>query len=165
MRRAYRHYGRALRPSSSSSTTAPSDASASTHRSGVRGARPSRHCTRGYYAFGAFGPGVAKGTSLRHDHGSVFISDDFQREVKLLGITSSPSFVREPEGNGIAERFIRTLKEQLLWLKPFRTVEELRQGLLEFRQRYNASWLVQRHGHTAPAAVRAALRSGAQEAA
>ena len=29
-------------------------------------------------------------------------------EVAFFGIESSPSFVREPEGNGVAERFIRT---------------------------------------------------------
>ena len=34
----------------------------------------------------------------------------FQQEVAFFGIESSPSFVREPEGNGVAERFIRTLK-------------------------------------------------------
>ena len=37
------------------------------------------------------------------------------QEVAFFGIESSPSFVREPEGNGVAERFIRTLKENLLW--------------------------------------------------
>ena len=42
------------------------------------------------------------------------MSDDFQHELSFLGMTSSPSFVREPEGNGVAERFIRTLKENLL---------------------------------------------------
>jgi len=31
--------------------------------------------------------------------------------------------VREPEGNGCAERFIRTLKENLLWVRRFETVE------------------------------------------
>ncbi len=36
---------------------------------------------------------------------------------------SSPSFVREPEGNGCAERFILTLKEQVLWMRTFATVE------------------------------------------
>jgi putative transposase len=49
-----------------------------------------------------------------HDHGSQYVSDYFQAELTFLGITSSPAFVRESEGNGIAERFIRTLKEQLL---------------------------------------------------
>ena len=45
--------------------------------------------------------------------------------------------MREPEGNGVAERFIRTLKEQLLWVQTFDTVEELRLALLEFKERYN----------------------------
>ena len=40
------------------------------------------------------------------------MSGDFQDEIKCLGIEASPSFVREPEGNGVAERFIRTLKER-----------------------------------------------------
>ena len=45
---------------------------------------------------------------LRHDHGSNYMSGDFQDEIECLGIEASPSFVREPEGNGVAERFIRT---------------------------------------------------------
>ena len=51
-------------------------------------------------------------------------------ELRFLGIESSPAFVRAPEGNGCAERFIRTLKENLLWVRSFGTVEELRQALL-----------------------------------
>ena len=31
----------------------------------------------------------------------------------------SPAFVRQPEGNGCIERFFRTLKEQLLWIRSF----------------------------------------------
>ena len=46
------------------------------------------------------------------------MSGDFQDEIEWLGIEASPSFVREPEGNGVAERFIRTLKENLLWVRP-----------------------------------------------
>ena len=63
---------------------------------------------------------VARGLRLRHDHGSNYLADDFQQEVDFFGIESSPSFVREPEGNGVAERFIRTLKENLLWVQSFR---------------------------------------------
>ena len=65
-------------------------------------------------SFGAFGKDVAVGLTLRHDHGSQFISEDFQREIAFLGIKDSPSYVREPQGNGIAERFVRILKENLL---------------------------------------------------
>jgi putative transposase len=107
-----------------------------------------RHC------FGAFGKDVAHGLALRHDHGSQYVSHDFQREIAFLGIESSPAFVRAPEGNGCAERFIRTLKENLLWVRSFDTVEELRQAPIEFREAYNATWLIERHGFRPPSAIR-----------
>jgi putative transposase len=106
--------------------------------------------------FGAFGAGVAGGLKLRHDHGSQFVADDYQRELAFLGIARSPAFVREPEGNGCVERFIRTLKENLLWVRHFDTIEELRLALLEFQRAYNQTWIVERHGYQTPAAVRAA---------
>jgi len=107
--------------------------------------------------FGRYEGGIARGLSVRHDHGSQYVSDYFQNELKFLGITSSPAFVREPEGNGVAERFIRTLKEQLLWVRTFDTVEELRLALHEFQVRYNREWLCERHRHQTPAQVRARL--------
>ena len=82
------------------------------------------------------------------------MSDVFRRELRFLGIESSPAFVRAPEGNGCAERFIRTLKENLLWLRTFDTVEELRRALLEFRDAYNTTWLIERHGFRKADAVR-----------
>ena len=63
---------------------------------------------------------------------------------------------RAREGNGCAERFIRTLKENLLWVRRFTTVEELRLALQQFRQTYNQGWIVERHGYRTPAQVRAA---------
>ena len=113
--------------------------------------------------FDGYEADLARGLALCHDHGSQYLSDHFQEELRFLGIRSSPSFVAAPEGNGCAERFIRTLKEQLLWVEHFETVEELRQALLAFKQRYNQHWLVERHGHRTPAAVREALspRTGA----
>ncbi len=118
-------------------------------RQGIR-----RHCD-------GYREGVAAGLALRHDHGSQFMSDHFQTELRFLGIASSPAFVREPEGNGCAERCIRTLKEQLLWIERFDSVEALRLALLAFRDRYNREWLIQRHGHRTPAAVRAAFAAEA----
>jgi transposase InsO family protein len=104
--------------------------------------------------FGGFAAGIAHGLAVRNDHGSQYVSHDFQRELRFLGIESSPAFVRAPEGNGCAERFIRTLKENLLWIRSFDTVEELRRALLEFRETYNATWLIERHGFRPPSAVR-----------
>jgi putative transposase len=82
------------------------------------------------------------------------MSDHFQTEIAFLGIESSPAFVRAPEGNGCAERFIRTLKENLLWVTTFETIEELRQALLAFKETYNTQWLIERHGFMTPAAFR-----------
>ena len=104
--------------------------------------------------FGAFAKGIARGLALRHDHGSQYMADDFQKELRFLGITSSPAFVRAPEGNGCAERFIRTLKENLLWVRAFDSVDDLRVALLDFRETYNTTWLIERHGFRPPAAIR-----------
>ena len=107
-------------------------------------------------AFGGFAGGIAGGLKLRHDHGSQFVADDYQRELAFLGIEGSPAFVREPEGNGCVERFIRTLKENLLWVRRFDTIEELRVALHRFQEIYNQTWIVERHGYQTPAAIRAA---------
>ena len=104
--------------------------------------------------FGGIGTGVARGLRLRHDHGSNYLADDFQQEIAFFGIESSPSFVREPEGNGVAERFIRTLKENLLWVRSFETIEELRLALLEFKRTYNEQWMLEKYDYRSPARVR-----------
>ena len=104
--------------------------------------------------FGGIGEGVARGLRLRHDHGSNYLADDFQQEVAFFGIESSPSFVREPEGNGVAERFIRTLKENLLWVRSFATIEELRLALLAFKRTYNEQWMLEKYDYRSPAQVR-----------
>jgi len=113
---------------------------------------PLRQGVREY--FGGFGPQAADGLTLRHDHGSQYMSHDFQEEIAFLGISSSPAFVRAPEGNGCAERFVRILKENLLWVRDFATVEELRQALLLFQRTDNEQWIIQRHGYKTPAQVR-----------
>jgi len=92
---------------------------------------PLRQGVRDYC--GGFRAGAAAGIRNRHDHGSQYLSDDYQAEIAFLGMESSPSFVRQPECNGCVERFIRTLKEQLLWVRVFQNVEELRGALAEFR--------------------------------
>jgi len=116
---------------------------------------PLRQGVRDYC--GGFRAGAAAGIRNRHDHGSQYMSDDYQSEIAFLGMASSPSFVRQPECNGCVERFIRTLKEQLLWVKVYQNVEELRCALAEFRERYNQRWIVQRLGYLTPAQARQQL--------
>ena len=49
----------------------------------------------------------------------------------------------------------RTLKENLLWVRTFDTIDELRAALVEFATHCNENWLVARHGYRSPAQVRA----------
>jgi len=118
-------------------------------------------------SFGGFGKDIAKDAQLklRHDHGSQFISHAFQEEIAFLGIESSPSFVRAPEGNGCAERFIRTLKEQLLWIRRFESVEDLLDALQSFRIRFNQQRIMQRHDYRTPAQQRRRLLEQPTESA
>ena len=53
----------------------------------------------------------------------------------MAGITISPSYVGEPECNGVIERFMRTLKEQCLYLHRFQTLEEARGVIAKFIDR------------------------------
>lgn len=105
-------------------------------------------------SFGGVGKAIAAGLKLRHDNGSQFVSRAFQAELRFLGMDSSPSFVRAPEGNGCIERFWRTLKEQLLWIHSYANLEDLNQALQAFRDLYNHQWLIERHNHRPPARVR-----------
>ena len=102
--------------------------------------------------FGGFAKDIAESLSIRHDNGSQHLSRDF------LGIESSPAFARAPEDNGVAERFIKTLKEQLLWVRAFRTLDELRLALHEFRRQYNEHRLGEKHGHRPPVQIRRRFR-------
>ena len=46
--------------------------------------------------FGAFGKDVARGLSVRHDHGSQYVADVFQQELAFLGIESPPPSSAHP---------------------------------------------------------------------
>jgi putative transposase len=119
----------------------------------------------GRTSLGMFGQHIAQGLVLRHDHGRQYRSHVLQDALRFLGITSSPAFVREPEGHGGAERFSRTLKENLLWRNTFATVEALRLARHEFQHQYNETWLIGRHGYQTPAQVRHAQRCALADAA
>ena len=62
--------------------------------------------------YGSLDADVARGLALRMDHGSQYLSDHFLKQIRYWGIHPSFGFVEEPETNGVAERWNRTLKEQ-----------------------------------------------------
>ncbi len=107
------------------------------------------------HAFGTFGKEIARGLKIRCDWGPQYIADAWINEVKWLGISIAPSYVGEPECNGVIERFMRTLKEQCVYLHQFGTLEEARRIIGEFIQRYNREWLIERLDYRTPAQARA----------
>ena len=106
--------------------------------------------------FGHLGAGAARGLALRHDHGSNFMADVFQKQIRFWGMAPSYAFVGEPETNGAIERLFRTLKEQVVHGRIFRTIDEVRDAVRAFVVRYNAAWLIEKNGHRSPDDMRAA---------
>lgn len=104
-----------------------------------------------------YAPKIALGLGLRHDWAPQYTAHQFAAELRWLGIRSTPAYVGEPECNGIMERFLRTLKEECLYVHVFRNLEEARRILGVFIETYNREWLIERHGHRTPAEVRRAL--------
>ena len=97
------------------------------------------------------------GSAYGTDWGPQYTAHQFQGELAWLGIRSTASYVGEPECNGVAERFMRTLKEECLYLHDFESLEEARQEIDAFIERYNRGWLLERHGYRTPAQVRQEL--------
>lgn len=57
----------------------------------------------------------------------------------------------------VIDRFIRTFKEQLLWVQYFQSIPELIRALEEFRALYNHHWLIERMGFELPVQARQRL--------
>jgi len=106
--------------------------------------------------FGGVGAEAARGLTLRFDHGTQYLSDHFLNQLKFWGIAASPACVAEPQTNGVAERFNRTLKEQAIHGRVFRSLEEVRTAVGEFVDRYNAHWRLEKLGFLSPPEARQA---------
>ena len=109
--------------------------------------------------YGSTAAGAARGLALRMDHGSRYLSDHFTNQIKFWGIQPSYAFVAEPQANGVAERFNRTLKEQIIHGRIYRNIAELRDAVRDFVELYNAQWSVEKNGCLSPAQARQAWRA------
>lgn len=104
--------------------------------------------------FGSAGADAARGLALRLDHGSQYLSDHFREQLRYWGIMPSWAFVEEPQTNGVVERYNRTLKEQAIYGRVFRNVEEVRAAVVAFVKRYNEEWLIEKMGFRSPTQAR-----------
>ena len=104
--------------------------------------------------FGGAERGVARGLSLRMDNGNVYTSGHFTMQIKSWGFAPGYAYVSEPETNGVVERFFRTLKEQAIYGRVFKNLEEVGQAVAEFLELYNESWLIEKNGCRSPLGAR-----------
>lgn len=104
--------------------------------------------------YGSLSQGVAKGLKLRIDNGSQYTSDYFLEQISYWGIERSFGLVKQPETNGVSERFHRTLKEQIIEGRIFKNVEEVREAVRQFVKIYNEQWLVAKRGYQSPLEAR-----------
>ena len=82
--------------------------------------------------------------------GTQYLSDPVTKQIKFRGIHPSYSFVAEPQGNAVVERFNRTLKEQVIHGRLYRNLDELRDAVRQFGGQYNAQWRVEKNSFLSP---------------
>jgi transposase InsO family protein len=104
--------------------------------------------------YGSLEADVARGLALRMDHGTQYLSDHLTNQVRFWGIEPSYAFLEEPQTNGVAERFNRTLKEQIVYGRVYRNLEEFRAAVAAFVERYNREWLLEKNGFLSPLQLR-----------
>ena len=104
---------------------------------------------------GSVAADAGRGLALRMDHGTQYLSDHFQNQLKYWGISSSFAFIEQPQTNGVAERFNRTLKEQVIYGRVFQNLEEVRTAVRRFVNTYNREWPVEKNAFLSPWQARA----------
>ena len=104
--------------------------------------------------YGSVEADVARGLALRMDHGSQYLSDHFLHQIRYWGIRPSFGFLEEPETNGVAERWNHTLKEQAIYGRVFRTLDDVRVAVAAFVERYNQSWRLEKLAYRTPIEAR-----------
>jgi len=82
---------------------------------------------------------VPPGLELRMDHGPQFTGSDCKDLCEDWGVEQSFAPVGRPTGNAIVERFIQTLKIELIWTRDWQSLEELQAAI--------DAWVIKYNGH------------------
>lgn len=81
-----------------------------------------------------------EGLKLISDNGCQPTSRSFMSFTAEVGIEQIFTSYNNPKGNAETERFMRTMKEELLWLEEFDSVAEARAAIGEWLQEYNLEY-------------------------
>ena len=99
--------------------------------------------------------GAPAGMQIRHDNGLVFGSRLFRAVVKDYGLKQEFITPYTPEQNGLAERFIRSLKEECVWQHNFQSIDHARSVIARWIAWYNSGRPHQALKYKTPDAVHA----------
>lgn len=80
---------------------------------------------------------VPDGLELRTDHGSQYTGADARDLATRWGLEHTFAPVGRPTGNAVAERTIRTMKEECLWLDDWDSAEDVDRALQAWRTAFN----------------------------
>ncbi|MDN3508577.1 MAG: integrase core domain-containing protein [Candidatus Neptunochlamydia sp.] len=98
------------------------------------------------YPEGALG----KGLKLVLDNGCQPTSTRFMKSCNILGIKEIFTSYNNPKGNAETERSIRTLKEELFWIKEWQGVKQVEDALDVWVDNYNKTYLHSPLGYKSP---------------
>ena len=88
--------------------------------------------------------------NLMSDNGCQPTSLAFIRDCKTLGVKQAFTSYNNPKGNADTERFMRTLKEELVWINEWRSPTQFFQALDAWIGYYNSSYLHSALGYQSP---------------
>ena len=88
--------------------------------------------------------------NLMSDNGLQPTSLTFMRECRTLEIKQAFTAYANPKGNADTERLIRTVKEELCWLREWSSVEELATEMEKFVEYFNEQYLHSALGYKTP---------------
>ena len=91
-----------------------------------------------------------KGIKLVSDHGSQPTSRSFMKFCSELGIKQIFASYNNPKGNAETERMIRTIKEEVIWVHEFESLEEAKEKIKEFIEFYNREYPHSAIGYKSP---------------
>jgi transposase InsO family protein len=103
-------------------------------------------------AVNRFFPDGVRGHGLRmmSDNGSQPTSLSFMKACSTIGIKQAFTSYNNPKGNADTERMMRTMKEELLWLREWPSPTEVTSELQTWIERYNESYLHSALGYRTP---------------
>jgi transposase InsO family protein len=82
-----------------------------------------------------------KGLKLVSDNGSQPTSTSFMRNMAVLGIEQIFTSYNNPKGNADTERMMRAIKEEVIWLNEFSSLEEAIEKIGRWIEEYNKDYL------------------------